>query len=105
MVVATPWGRLPRRAPMRRFDQAASARDTDLAVISSFCEAHQAASSSAQNFSHCGPRNWPGSSAEKQVAWAPLGQVRRRLLGSHVGRSSSGEQARMPDSPSTMTSR
>ena len=36
---------------------------------------------------------------------APLGHVNRRLDGSYLGRSQGGEMARMPDSPSTITSR
>src|SRR5438034_1047275 len=36
---------------------------------------------------------------------APLGQVRRRLEGSYSGRQPSDEIARIPLSPSTMTSR
>src|SRR5262249_43318395 len=39
------------------------------------------------------------------VATVPLGQVKRRLVGWYVGRHQGGEQARMPLSPSTTTSR
>jgi hypothetical protein len=53
----------------------------------------------------CGPLNRSGSSAEKVVARAPLGQVSRRLVGSYRGMNHGGLIARMPLSPSTMVSR
>src|SRR5689334_15647804 len=63
------------------------------------------ASSSQYARSMLGPRRRSGSSLENSVAMAPDGHVRRRLLGSYVGRFQLGETARMPDGPSTHVSR
>ena len=65
----------------------------------------QAAGSSAHAPSCCGPRSCSGFSELYVVAIAPLGHVNRRTDGFHVGRKSLGEQDRMPDSPSIITSR
>ena len=51
------------------------------------------------------PRKRSGSSAEKQYAVDPFGHVSRRLDGSYSGRFPGGLMARIPLSPSTMTSR
>jgi len=61
--------------------------------------------SSAQAQSNWGPRRLSGSCAENICAVAPLGQTRRRRVACHSGRRSGGEQARMPLSPKTITSR
>ena len=63
------------------------------------------ASSSTQAASNCGPRSASKSCAEKACASAPLGQTSLRCPAFHCGRRSGGEQARMPLSPSIITSR
>src|SRR5579883_758890 len=63
------------------------------------------ANSSQYAASNCGPRSWSGSVALNRLATAPLGHVRRRFDGSYSGRKSFGCTARMPDTPSTSTSR
>src|SRR5262245_7141073 len=61
--------------------------------------------SSHQMRSDCGPRSESGSCAPKRWPTMPLGHVSRRFEGSYLGRNHGGEIARMPDSPSTITSR
>ena len=63
------------------------------------------ASSSHQAASNCGPRIASGSEAENARASAPFGQRRLRVCAIQSGRRSGGEQARIPDSPNTITSR
>src|ERR1700730_12530217 len=91
VVVTTHLGLSPRRMPNISMSQASGYRRLPIS-------SHHAASA-------CGPRRRSGSSAEKVVAVAPLGQVSRRFEGSYWGQSHGGEIARMPDSPSTITSR
>ncbi len=52
-----------------------------------------------------GRAGFPGSCAENTCATAPLGQTSRLRVACHSGRRSGGEQARMPLSPITITSR
>ena len=91
VVVTQSRGSSPRRSPNSRLSRAIGYRN--------------AASSSSQAQSDCGPRSRSGSSALKVVATAPLGQVSRRFEGSYRGRSQGGQTARSPLGPSTITSR
>ena len=81
-------------------------------ILSANCNMSQASSarfhlanSSTQAASNCGPRRLSGSCAEKTCATAPLGQTNRLRPASHSGRRSGGEQAKIPLSPNTITSR
>ena len=97
MVVIIICGLAPRRVPTRKLSKAV------IPAASGVCR--HAATSSPQACVNCGPRRESGSSAVKQVAVFPLGQVNRRFDGSYSGRSLGGVTFIIPDSPSTITSR
>jgi hypothetical protein len=61
----------PMRKPIMAIDQASP-------VFSNSLGRYQAANSSAHSASCCGPRRRSGSSAENDVAIAPLAQITRR---------------------------
>jgi hypothetical protein len=63
------------------------------------------ASSSDHAQSNCGPRRLSGSLAENTCATAPFGHTSRLRPACHSGLRSGGEEAMIPDSPNTMTSR
>src|SRR6516164_4633761 len=98
-VVETPHlGSLPSRSPSMRLFQVVS-------ITSPLRASRHAASSSHHAVSCCGPRSSEGFSEEYVIATAPFGHISRRIEGLYSGMKSRGEQARIPLSPSTMTSR